>query len=68
MKISPLLVAAQPYNDIAGLSKITHYTKEDYNIETQFWAMAEDNEGIIYFGTSWGVSILDGQEWSSLEL
>lgn len=59
---------AQEHADITGLSKITHYTKADYGIETQFWAMAEDDDGVIYFGTNWGISILNGQQWLSVEI
>lgn len=60
----------QPGASVAlqGKSKITHYTKEDFGYETQFWSMAEDSLGTIYFGTNRGISILNGQEWTHLEI
>lgn len=66
--LSASVSMAQGLPEIVGLPKITHYTREDFEIETQFWSMAEDNDGIIYFGTNWGIAILTGQEWTSLKM
>ncbi|MFY0624929.1 MAG: hypothetical protein JXR07_01460 [Reichenbachiella sp.] len=59
---------SESFPDISGQSKIIHYTKTDYTKESQFWAMAEDDTGLIYFGTNNGVIIFDGKNWSHLSL
>ncbi|MGL1888619.1 MAG: hypothetical protein OCD76_19055 [Reichenbachiella sp.] len=65
---SVLLAQANDNYNLAGTSKITHYTKADFGIETQFWSMTEDEDGVIFFGTNKGVSILNGQNWTHLKM
>lgn len=51
-----------------GQSRIQHYTKKDFLIDVQFWSMAEDKNGVLYFGHNKGIAIYDGNSWSQLTL
>src|SRR5690606_32951481 len=54
--------------DIKGTPRVIHYTKEDYNADSQFWSMCEDDEGILYFGNNDGILIFDGERWQLIKL
>ncbi|PIB36209.1 hypothetical protein BFP72_12815 [Reichenbachiella sp. 5M10] len=54
--------------NINGTPQVVHYTEEDYRFDSQFWTMAEDAEGVLYFGNNDGVAIYDGERWSLLRL
>lgn len=51
-----------------GLPKVIHYTKNDYHSDSQFWTMAEDGEGVFYFGNNDGVVIYDSENWNFVKL
>lgn len=53
---------------IKGTPRITHYTKKEFNSDSQFWTMCQDNDGILYFGNNDGAQIFDGEQWKSVNL
>ena len=55
-------------NSIKGIPRILHYTKNDFNSDTQFWSMCQDDEGVLYFGNNEGVLIYDGEHWQYIHL
>ncbi|UZR97541.1 triple tyrosine motif-containing protein [Chondrinema litorale] len=55
-------------NSIKGIPRILHYTKNDFNSDTQFWSMCQDKDGVLYFGNNEGVLIYDGEHWQYIHL
>ena len=55
-------------NKTKDIAKITHYTKTDFNADPQFWTMAEDRNGILFFGNNDGALIFDGEHWQEIHL
>lgn len=53
---------------IQGTPRITHYTKKEFNGDSQFWAMCQDKNGILYFANNDGALIFDGEEWQTVKL
>jgi len=53
---------------IKGSPEIKHFNKDDYNSDSQFWCMTEDDRGIMYFGNNDGVVIFDGERWELIKL
>lgn len=51
-----------------GAPPVIHYDKNDFHGDTQFWCMAEDEEGILYFGNNDGIVIYDGGQWHKISL
>ncbi|HYG20827.1 MAG TPA: hypothetical protein VD816_17940, partial [Ohtaekwangia sp.] len=45
---------------VRGLPRIIHYTKNEFNGDSQFWAMAQDAEGVLCFGNNDGALIFNG--------
>lgn len=63
--------AGQEVNDryqIKGIPHIIHYTKNEYNADSQFWSMCEDDNGVLYFGNNDGILIYDGESWEQVKL
>ena len=50
------------------IPKITHYTREDFEADSQFWTMTEDAEGVFYFGNNDGILVFDGERWQKVTL
>ncbi|MEM6345128.1 MAG: triple tyrosine motif-containing protein [Bacteroidota bacterium] len=46
-----------------GIPTIQNYSKQDYQAETQNWAIEEDQRGLMYFGNNLGLLEFDGSEW-----
>ncbi len=46
-----------------GLPPINNYVKQDYQAETQNWAIAQDARGLVYFGNNQGLLEYDGTRW-----
>lgn len=65
-------VQAQPPADdhlsIKGTPRVIHYTRKDFNSDPQIWAMCQDNDGILYFGSNSGALIYDGETWQNVKL
>jgi AraC family transcriptional regulator, chitin signaling transcriptional activator len=53
---------------IKGKPQITHYTKKQINSNSQFWAMCQDRDGIMYFGNNEGALVFDGERWQKVKL
>jgi len=51
-----------------GAPSITHYNRSDFNADPQFWAMCEDDEGVMYFGNNDGALVFDGETWQKVFL
>jgi DNA-binding CsgD family transcriptional regulator len=62
---SPIL---QDTTRIKGTPRVTHYTKKEFNSDSQFWTMCQDSAGILYFGNNDGAQIFDGEQWRSIKL
>lgn len=48
---------------LKGLPQVVHYSRHDFNADPQFWAVCEDNDGVLYFGNNDGAIIFDGEQW-----
>jgi serine phosphatase RsbU (regulator of sigma subunit) len=55
-------VQAQVHLDIGQLS-IQNFSSKDYKSHPQNWAIAQDNQGLMYFGNNLGVLVYDGINW-----
>lgn len=56
------------YLSLKGMPEISHYSQEDFHAEPQFWAVCEDQEGVLYFGNNDGAVVFDGERWHKLSL
>jgi len=48
--------------------RLTNFTGFDFKANEQFYAMVEDEFGILYFGNNDGVLIYDGERWNKVVL
>ncbi|UII26694.1 hypothetical protein LVD15_25935 [Fulvivirga maritima] len=55
-------------SEIAGKPGIVHYTQKEFKADQQFWAVCEDNNGILYFGNNDGAIIFDGETWHKVSI
>src|SRR5690606_508982 len=53
---------------LRGLPGISHYNRDDFKADPQFWAVCEDKEGVLYFGNNDGAVIFDGERWHKVHL
>ncbi len=51
-----------------GQPFITNYSIKEYNANSQNWAVAQDNNGLMYFANNNGVLQYDGQVWELLKI
>lgn len=42
---------------------VRQFTKQDYKASNQNWAVAQDSEGMVYFGNNQGLLQFDGGNW-----
>lgn len=56
--ILPCLGSSIPFTPIAK-----HYTSVHYNAGSQNWSVAQDKQGIMYFGNNKGLLEFDGNRW-----
>ena len=54
--------------EIKGTPRIIHFTKKDFQGDPQFWTMAQDQAGILYFGNNDGALIYNGESWQKVSL
>jgi signal transduction histidine kinase/CheY-like chemotaxis protein len=48
----------------AGIPVVENYSNKDYNASGQVWTMAQDKQGVMYFGVSAGMVLqFDGVSW-----
>lgn len=48
---------------LQGVPGISHYTRDIFDADPQFWAVCEDKDGVLYFGNNDGAVIFDGERW-----
>ena len=60
-------VSAQS-NPELGLPLISNYTSKIYKGHSQVWSVIQDNRGIMYFGTTSGITEFDGVNWKQIKL
>ena len=51
-----------------GLPPVIHYSKQDFKGDPQFWGMAQDQNGVLYFANNDGALVFDGQVWHKVPL
>ncbi|MBN1598571.1 MAG: hypothetical protein JW894_09780 [Bacteroidales bacterium] len=51
-----------------GFSFVQNYTTDQYNAATQNWAIAQDKNGLMYFGNNEGLLVFDGSGWRTYSL
>lgn len=61
-------MTSSPETEIKGTPRIIHYSRKDFNGDTQVWSMCQDQDGILYFGNNDGVLIFDGARWQKITL
>ncbi|AHM63351.1 hypothetical protein D770_25530 [Flammeovirgaceae bacterium 311] len=69
--LAPLLAQASDNNTpppVHGVPGITHYQRQDFNADPQFWSVCEDAAGILYFGNNDGALVFDGERWHKVFL
>lgn len=66
----PQFLAGQTEKPLAirGTPRIIHYTKKDFQGDPQFWTMAQDKTGVLYFGNNDGALIYNGETWQRISL
>lgn len=50
------------------IPRLTNFSGFDFKANEQFYAMVEDDNGILYFGNNDGVLIYDGERWNKVVL
>ncbi|MFD2200406.1 ATP-binding protein [Shivajiella indica] len=60
-------VSAQ-INPELGLPLISNYTSKIYKGHSQIWSVIQDDRGIMYFGTTSGITEYDGVNWKQIKL
>lgn len=58
----------QAGNAVFYIPQVTNYSVNDYKAGNQNWAVAQDKQGIIYFGNSRGLLQFDGIRWTLYKL
>jgi len=51
-----------------GSPIITNYTADDYGSHQQVWSIVKDNRGVLYFGTTSGITEFDGANWRNISV
>jgi signal transduction histidine kinase len=51
-----------------GLPLISNYTSKIYKGHSQVWSVIQDDRGIMYFGTTSGITEFDGVNWKQIKL
>ncbi|HYC83946.1 MAG TPA: two-component regulator propeller domain-containing protein, partial [Chryseosolibacter sp.] len=67
-EISQAQHAAQSRIRVRGTPRVIHYTRNDFDSDPQIWAMCQDREGILYFGSNKGALIFNGETWQTVRL
>ena len=55
---------AHAQNQQPGLPLINHYSPETYKADGTIYSIAQDQRGILYFGTHGGIVEYDGTDWN----
>lgn len=62
----PTISRAQSVFEEIGRLPVTTYTPEEYGGSPQVWGAIQNEDGLMYFGTSSGIYEYDGVSWRSL--
>lgn len=57
-----------PSEELRHFDRITHYSRDDFKADPQFWTMTKDHEGVLYFGNNDGALVYDGEKWQKVFL
>ena len=57
-----------PSEELRHFDRITHYSRDDFKADPQFWTMTRDDEGVLYFGNNDGALVFDGERWQKVYL
>ncbi|HET7361467.1 MAG TPA: triple tyrosine motif-containing protein, partial [Salinimicrobium sp.] len=60
--------AVTKLNGLSNIPRITHFSRNDFHGDPQFWAMTVNHEGIRFFGNNDGVLVFDGERWNKVRL
>ncbi|MCF8274643.1 MAG: LuxR C-terminal-related transcriptional regulator [Flavobacteriaceae bacterium] len=52
----------------SSVTEVIRFDKKDFESDSQFWAMCEDQEGRLIFGNNEGVLVYDGEYWKKILL
>jgi class 3 adenylate cyclase/streptogramin lyase len=66
-----VVLAGQLYAGIhheTGAYLVRNYGAKDYNAAPDNWAIAQDKNGVLYFGNTDGVLVFDGTSWRTIVL
>lgn len=63
-----VFISFYAYNQDIGAPFIKYHNFKDYGGHAQIWTIAEDNNGLIYFGSTTEVNIFDGETWRHIYL
>ncbi|WP_373521173.1 two-component regulator propeller domain-containing protein, partial [Aquiflexum sp.] len=69
--LTPFLVPMDAFaqtNPELGLPLISNYTSKIYKGHSQVWSVIQDDRGIMYFGTTSGITEFDGVNWKQIKL
>lgn len=58
---------AQSFREL-GTPYLTTWLPKDYGADTQNWAVAQDDRGVMYFGNNNGMLEYDGVSWQLIQL
>jgi signal transduction histidine kinase len=61
-----LLLVFSIHTAESGQPFMTIYTSKEIEGHTQFWAMEQDNRGVMYIGDGYGVQEFDGSNWRAI--
>ncbi len=62
--LTPLLLFAQ----FKGAPYIRNFSADEYNAHAQVWCAVQDKAGVMYFGTTTGIAVYDGETWRRIEI
>lgn len=65
--LTNLLAQADLIINTEGVPPITTYTGEDYKGTNQVWDIIQDQRGLIYIATSYGLHEFDGENWRTID-
>jgi len=62
-----IIISIQLFSqDIVGVPSIKNYPPKEINAGSDNWAIAQDKQGIMYFGNSQGLIQYNGYSWELL--
>jgi PAS domain S-box-containing protein len=65
--VAIFLVTFRGFGQYTGAPYIQNYENGTYNGHAQVWCATQDIYGNMYFGTTTGISVYDGEEWREIK-